>query len=68
VSDGFGRVPLAPEVHAFEAEVGGDEQFVAARRAEDCAVVANAADERGRTTPGGSADTADEFSFGHRHG
>ena len=42
VADGFRRMPVAAEVAAFQREVGGDQDFVAAGRAQDRAVVADA--------------------------
>ncbi len=42
----FGRVPLAAEVDALKAEIGGDDQVVAGRRSEHGAVVTDSGDER----------------------
>jgi len=42
VADGGGSVPGAAEVAFFEAEIGGDEEFVAGGRFQDGAVVADA--------------------------
>jgi hypothetical protein len=63
----LGWVPVAPEVHVFQAEIGGDQQFVPARRTQHGAVIANAADQhtRGRvchTRVG--ANPLDQLSFG----
>ena len=38
----FRRVPLAAEVNAFKAEVGGDERFVSPWKAQNRTIVANA--------------------------
>lgn len=40
-----GGMPLATEVDAFQAEVGGDDEVVASRRAEDGAVITDACDK-----------------------
>ena len=45
MADGGGGVEVAAEVPVFEGEVGGDEDLVAARGAEDGAVVADAEGE-----------------------
>jgi hypothetical protein len=42
VAYGIGRVPVAPEMDFFEAEVGGHEHFVAAWETKEGAVVADA--------------------------
>ncbi len=39
---GVRRMPLAAKVHAFQAEVGGDQRFVPARNRQNRAVVADA--------------------------
>lgn len=41
----LGRVPLAAEVDVFNGEVSGDQDFVAGRRAQDGAVIADAAND-----------------------
>ena len=57
----MGRMPIAFEVTAFEGEVGGDEEVVAAGRREDCAVIANAELEGSiRVGAGARADEVDE--------
>jgi len=45
MAHGFGRVPMAAEVDALQAEVGGDQKLVADRRTQDGAVVTDARDE-----------------------
>jgi hypothetical protein len=40
------RMPLAPEMDAFQAEVGGDQGLVACRNAKHRAVIANAGDDK----------------------
>jgi hypothetical protein len=40
----LGRVPLAPEVDSFQAEIGCYQRFVPGRKAEDGAVVADSRD------------------------
>ena len=56
-------VPFAAEVYSFKAEIGGDQQFMAAWRAYDGAVVPDTA-YNGRTRLGGAtANPLDQFSF-----
>ena len=65
VADGGRGVPGAAKVAAFEAEVGGDEEFVAGRRGEDGAVVADAeADGAGGCGAGTDALDEEEFTGG----
>ncbi len=45
MADGFGRMEAAERVATFEGEIRGHEHVVAARRAEDGAVVADAEDD-----------------------
>ncbi len=61
------RVPLAAEVRALETEVGGDQQFVALRRAQNGAIVANAEGEMWHTRLYVCANLLDELSFGQQH-
>jgi len=67
VADGSGGWRSRRKVAAFEGEVGGDEELVAAGRAEDGAVVADAEDEVGRGAGGGEctsgADALDQGQF-----
>ena len=51
------RVPVAPEMYAFQAEIGRDQQFVTGRRTQHCAIVADEPTLRAR------ANTAYELSF-----
>jgi len=44
MSNKLRRVPLAPEMHAFEAEVGRDQGLVAGRNAKHGAIVAYTCD------------------------
>jgi hypothetical protein len=41
MADGLGRVPIKAEVAAADGEIGGDSQFFAGTRTEQCAVVAD---------------------------
>jgi hypothetical protein len=41
---GFSRMPLSPEMHSFQAEIGGDQGFVTGRNFEDSAVISDAGD------------------------
>jgi hypothetical protein len=59
-------VPVAPEVAAFEREIGGDEEFVMRGRGKDGAVIAYAeAEVVGNLCSSGnaSADVGDEGEF-----
>jgi hypothetical protein len=60
-------MPLAAEVNAFQAEIGGDQELVSARNAEDGAVVSNAGDERGAAELRGAADGGDQLALRVRH-
>jgi hypothetical protein len=44
MTDRFRRVPLAPKMHAFQAEVGCYQRFVTGGNAENRAVVADSDD------------------------
>lgn len=45
------RVPLSPEMHTFQAEVGRDQGIVARRNAQHGTVVANTSDNSTRLIP-----------------
>jgi hypothetical protein len=62
----FGGVPLTSKMHAFQAEIGRDQQFVTGGNFEDGAVIPDTdryASPAGSSTP----DTRDQRSFGERH-
>lgn len=63
MADGAGRVPVAAEVAAFEGEVGSDKEFVAGRRCEDGAVVADAEAQMAMAASSGGADARDQGEF-----
>jgi len=57
------RVPLAPKVHAFQAEVGRNQRLIAPRQAHDGAIIANA-DPGARGQPASlAANASNELSF-----
>lgn len=62
-----GRMPLATEVHVLEAEIGGNEQLVAARGAKDSAIIADAAHQGRDLAAGTTADSINQGSFAQRH-
>ena len=67
VSDGFGGMPFAAEVNAFQTEVGGDNGFVSARDADHGAIVSDA-DGQGRAADfRGASDGGDQLAFGVGH-
>ena len=59
-------VPLAPEVDAFQAEIGGHERFMAGRDSQDSAVVADAEANCRHRRFVRSADAGDDRLFGER--
>ena len=42
MAHGIGRMPLAPEMYVFQAEVGGDQRLVSPRKRQHRTVVADA--------------------------
>jgi hypothetical protein len=67
VADGFGGMPFAAEVNAFQTEVGGDNGFVCARDAEHGAIVSDSGDKRGAAELRGAADGGDQLAFSKGH-
>ena len=67
VPDRVGRMPLAAEVHPFQAEVGGDQRFLPARERQDGAVVADALTGSYAAT-GNAANAANKQFFAEWHG
>ncbi len=65
MAHGLGWMPLAAEVHPFEAEIGSDQRFVTGGNFEDGAVVSDAS---GYASPPGSStpDARDQRSFRER--
>ena len=66
MADAPGRVPCAAEMRAFDAEIGGDQQLVAAADAQHSSVVTDP--NRYRCGFGASqvADARDQFGFRQR--
>jgi hypothetical protein len=59
-------MPLAPEMHVLNGEVGGHQQVVPGRNAKHGAIIANAGDE-GSAATGRPADSLDQSLFGKGH-
>ena len=76
MADRFRRMPVAPEVNAFQREVGRDQGFVSRRQAQHGAVISNSGEDRtvrAESTPtsGGfrhAANLGNQRFFGKRHG
>ena len=64
VADGGGRVPVAAEVTAFERQIGGDDDLVAAGRGKDGAVVADAEAEGAGAAGGNGGALANALNPG----
>ena len=65
-SDGFGRMPFTPEVNAFQAEVGGNQQVRFASNPLHRTVISNADNQR-PARPGVPANFGDQPLLGERH-
>jgi hypothetical protein len=64
MADSIWRVPLAAEVHSFEAEVSGDQNFFIRAYAQHGSVVADAVSHRcltARPRGGSSANVSNQF-------
>jgi hypothetical protein len=59
MTDGFGRMPLTPEMNPLQAEVGGNQRLVTKGDLQNGTVVSDA---RGNPSPSGSptANTRDQ--------
>lgn len=71
MADDFRRIPVAPEVDAFQAEIGGDEYVVSRRNPQYSAIIADSSDQlsavRSRATRLSRASKlCDELSFRKR--
>ena len=66
--DAHRRVPLAPEVGAFDAEIGSDQQFAAARDVQYGAVIANPHGDSLASCRTGAANALNQFGFACRQG
>jgi hypothetical protein len=69
VADAAGRVPVAAEVDVFNRQISGDEELVAAGRAEDGTVVADSVDHGAIAALEGNApDALNQRFFGGNQG
>lgn len=56
MAGGVSRMPVASEMNVLQAEVGGDQDFMAAGRAQDGAIVTDTAHQRMGTRSGRTGD------------
>src|ERR1019366_4879135 len=59
-------MPIPPEMHIFEGEVGGHQQFVSRRNPQHRAVIADAPHHR-LASAGRTADLLNQLLLGKRH-
>lgn len=67
MSNGLRTLPIPPKMHAFQAKIGGDQQLMTVRRAEDSGIVADALDQPTRAAGRQPPDALDQFSFSQGH-
>jgi len=61
------RVPFTPEMNSFNAKISGDQYLLACRHLQDCAIVANSANEFPSLRCSDQLpDALDKFSFRHQ--
>ena len=61
----FGRMPVAPEVNAFQRKVGRDQGFLSRREAQHGAVVSNSGEDHASCRPDTRVRMPSPMGFRH---
>ena len=61
MTDDLGRMPLAPEMHAFQRKISGNERLVPGRKSQNGAIIADSdRNPRVAATAGAPLDVPDQ--------